>query len=462
MIGDLSTVEASPHAERRLKRWQFLTMILLIVGYAGYYLCRSNLSVATPLLIEDMAAQGTDPEVARAWLGMVASLGTLTYAIGKFFSGAIGDIQGGRRNFLTGMAGSVLFTLALAAGNTTPLFTFSWLGNRLVQSLGWVGIVKIASRWFDFSSNGSVMAIISLSYLFGDAAARAFMGILIGQGMGWRGLFVTCAGVLAALFVTCRWLLKESPNEIGAAEGAAHPLNVFGAGGEKPESTGFFNLIAPMLKNRAFQYVCILSLTTNLMRETFNTWSPTYFKEVVHLSTANAASMSAIFPFVGGISVLAAGFASDRLGRYGRARILLVGLLATGGALWLLGSLPQGSPAIWPILLVSLVGLLLIGPYSYLGGAIAIDFGGKRGSSTACGIIDGIGYLAAVLAGDGIARAVRAMGWGNTFSVLAVTSWASCIFAALLMWEQYRMNKVHMNSPTLMATPNGEEPQAVG
>ena len=51
------------------------------------------------------------------------------------------------------------------------------------------------------------------------------------------------------------------------------------------------------------------------------------------------------------------------------------------------------------------MAFLLIGPYSYLAGAISLDFGGKRGGATACGIIDGVGYLfGGVLAGNVVAR----------------------------------------------------------
>ena len=43
------------------------------------------------------------------------------------------------------------------------------------------------------------MGFISLSFLFGDAAARALIGRLIHLGLGWRGLFIVSAGVLAWL-----------------------------------------------------------------------------------------------------------------------------------------------------------------------------------------------------------------------------------------------------------------------
>src|SRR6516162_8144248 len=43
----------------RLTHWRSLTLVLLVVGYAGYYLCRSNLSVASPLILRELEAGGT-------------------------------------------------------------------------------------------------------------------------------------------------------------------------------------------------------------------------------------------------------------------------------------------------------------------------------------------------------------------------------------------------------------------
>src|SRR5579872_985491 len=164
-------VATSPDAAgtRHFRRWQGLTLALLIVGYAGYYLCRSNLSVCLPMIVDGMVRGGMDPATARIRLGSIASLGVLAYAIGKFPSGALADFLGGRRNFLLGMAGAVLFTLWFAGSASLPIFALAWIGNRMTQSLGWAGIVKISSKWFSYRSYGTVMAVVSLSFLFGDA-----------------------------------------------------------------------------------------------------------------------------------------------------------------------------------------------------------------------------------------------------------------------------------------------------
>src|SRR5215831_3576346 len=182
--------------------WQSLTVAVLVVGYAGYYLCRSNLSVSLPMVEAELASRGMDPATARLRLGSIASFGVLAYALSKFASGSAADFLGGRRNFLIGMAGAVLFTLGFAAsGGSIAVMGLMWIGNRAIQAMGWAGMVKIASRWFSSKTYGTVMAVISLSYLFGDAAARQFMAILIAKGLGWREVFYVASGTLAAIWI---------------------------------------------------------------------------------------------------------------------------------------------------------------------------------------------------------------------------------------------------------------------
>lgn len=421
----------------RLLGWQTVVVVLLVLGYSGYYLCRSNLSVAMPYIIGDMVREGYEPDYAKVALGTIASVGVFFYAVGKFVSGGVTDFLGGRLTFLGGMLGSVIFTTLFALFGTVPFFTLTWIGNRVVQSLGWVGMVKVSARWFSYSSYGTVMGIISLSYLFGDAAARAFMGWLFALGVDWRGVFVIGATILLGLFALTFFLLKESPRDIGEPEPPSNPGNVFADVGDDARPEGMRELLLPLLRNRDFLFVCLLSLGFTLLRETFNTWTPTYFTETLGLNGADAATSSALFPLLGGVSVLLAGFASDRLGRGGRALLLFLGLLLSAvGLLALAWGDLGGSPAL-PVAIVAAIAFVMIGPYSYLGGAMALDFGGKKGSATACGIIDGVGYLGGILAGDSVARLSVAFGWEGAFGVLASVAVLSSIPALLMLLDEY-------------------------
>jgi OPA family glycerol-3-phosphate transporter-like MFS transporter len=424
---------------RRLARWQTLNVALLIAGYSGYYLCRSNLSVTMPLLIGDLASRGVSAGRAQVMLGSIASLGVLAYAIGKFPSGSLADLLGGRRNFLVGMGGSIVFTLLFAASGSLPWFTLAWMGNRLVQSLGWAGAVKIASRWFPFKVYGTVMGLISLSFLFGDAVSRRFMGALISRGMGWKGVFLVTASVLSVLLLLCALLLRESPAEIGEADPAVNPANLFVQSTTPERPSGLWQLLRPFFSSYVFWLVCALSLGTTILRETFNLWTPTYFTQVIAMAPGEAANASALFPLLGGVSVILCGWLSDRLGRGGRAFLLLGGLFLSSLVLTVLSSGRLHGSRIWPVILVAVVAFLILGPYSFLAGAIALDFGGKHGSGTASGLIDGAGYLGGVLAGDSMARISVNYGWNKAFLTLAVIAFLSSITAAWFLREERKI-----------------------
>jgi len=372
---------------------------------------------------------------ARISMGAIASWGVFAYAAVKFGAGWTADFLGGKRNFLAGMGGSILFTILFGLAGGIPLFTLAWIGNRAVQSLGWAGIIKVISKWFSFTSYGTVMGIISLSFLFGDAAARQFMSVLIAHGAGWREVFAAAAAVLGLILLANVWLLKESPRELGFREPVVNPANLFADGGEASRPPSIPALLGVFARSRSFWLVCGLSLGVTLIRETFNLWTPEYFSQALGFTNAEAAQRSALFPLVGGVSVIVAGVLSDRLGPRGRAWIVLFGLLSTALVLVALACVrPQDSReiAVW---LTAAVAFLMIGPYSFFAGAMSLDFGGKQGSATASGLIDGIGYMGGILAGNSFAAASVKWGWAGAFGLLAVAAFLSTGAAVVYLWQ---------------------------
>jgi sugar phosphate permease len=73
------------------KYWQSTTVMGLFIGYTGYYICRSNLSVAAPLIMDEY------PAINKEVMGQIASLGVVFYAVGKVFNGILGDFIGGKK-----------------------------------------------------------------------------------------------------------------------------------------------------------------------------------------------------------------------------------------------------------------------------------------------------------------------------------------------------------------------------
>jgi OPA family glycerol-3-phosphate transporter-like MFS transporter len=416
---------------RAVRLQQGKVLALLFAGYGALYFCRADLSVGAPLIIDQLSRHGMSHDEAIVRIGTISSLGVLAYALGKLFLTGLGDFWGGRISFLIGLAGATLFTLQFAASSTIPLFMIAWFGNRLTQSIAWAGLIKVSSKWFDYSSYGMILGILSLSYLVGDAVARQTMGALIEHGFSWQTLFCYAAAVTAILFAANWFLLRESRVDSGFTEARTNPLNLFAS--SESRAPNIRALLGPLMRSRAFILVCLLSLGCTIIRETFNIWTPVYLRDYLGYSTSAAAGTSAIFPAVGAVSVLLSGWLSDRLGVNGRALILFVGLIASAAALLMLMTFRSGAHhSILPLLTIGLIAFCLLGPYSYLGGAFALDFGGKQASAVSSGIIDGVGYLGAVAAGDSVGRISVAAGWQGVFVVLAAVSALAAVGAGRL------------------------------
>ena len=156
--------------------WHGITLVALFVGYAGYYVCRSNLSIVNP------ADLGLD----EIGLGRIFSIGVLMYAIGKVINGIAADFVGGRVLFLFGMLASVAATVIFALGTGWWHFAIVWGVNRFVQSMGWGGLVQVSGRWFRERTLATVMGILAVSYFIGDATARLYLGWRSGRGLDWQ------------------------------------------------------------------------------------------------------------------------------------------------------------------------------------------------------------------------------------------------------------------------------------
>lgn len=421
-----------------LTRWQRTTLVALTVGYAGYYICRSNLSVAAPLLLAEYRSAGIDEER----LGLIASIGLFFYATGKLIGGTLCDFAGGRRMFLLGMLLSAFATVAFGLSGGFATFVMAWSLNRFVQSVGWGALVKIASTWFPPERLGTIMGVLALSYLFGDAFAKLLLGQLLSLGLGWRGIFGASAAILLAVAFGVSRVLKESPKDVGEEEPEARKTNLYGDRGNELRPESLADLLLPLLKSPTFLLVCVMSFGLTVLRETFNFWTPTYLVQVTHLSASDAARWSGAFPFFGGLSILAAGYLSDRFFATRRGPVMFLFLVPATLCLVGLAGVEEGSAALWPVVLISATGFLLIGPYAFLSGAISLDLGGKKASATAAGIADAVGYFGTVISLVGVARLANSESWGAAMGVLALIAGATAGTAGLYWWRRDRARRI--------------------
>lgn len=417
----------------RAARWRLATAAALIGGYAGYYLCRSNLSVALPALVADPTA-GID----RSAAGALVSAGVLAYAGGKSITGVAGDFIGGRRLFLAGLFGSVLATIAFSVSTGIGALAACWIVNRFMQSAGWGGLTKIVAHWCPATHYGAVMSVLSLSFLFGDAIGRYALGELLSADVGWRGLFLWAAAILLVIGGIDVLILRDSPRDVGLPEPDVHDGNVFGHSGAESRPDGLQALLRPYAASFSFWLVCVLSGTLTLIREAFNAWIPVYLVDVHHLASGTAARYSAVFPLLGGVSSLLVGVLGDRVARDNRVAIMIPAMSVCAASLALLGVATSREDLTLSLWAIGGTAFSLLGPYTLLAGAIALDFGGRKGSATAAGLIDTAGYVGGVLSGFAVGRVVTSGGWPMVFWLLGAIALMAVFTATLYGVERRR------------------------
>lgn len=418
-----------------LQRWRISTFWVMLIGYIGYYICRGNISVALPLISKELNYTNTQ-------LGLVLTLSELAYAAGKFINGPLADKLGGKKIFLIGMAGAIVFNVLFPLNSTLLWFSVIWCCCRYFLSMGWGGIIKTIGDWYPPEVSGTVMGFISVNFQFGGAIAVLIGGLLLSMGFGWQELFYIPAMILSLIFIWSYFASKEKPQDVfpGVAFGrSASKLKSISEQNEVEDinkKVSSLENIFILLKIPFFRQILLFSFITTLLRSIFLFWTPKFLVDI-GMGDVNAALKSAVFPLLGCVGTILLGWYTDKYAKDGN-RTRMMGLMLSGLVLslitiaYLVPFRLEYQNAI--VVLLGLSGFFLYGPYSMSSGALTLDVAGAKRAGSATGMIDGIGYIGGALAAWGAGYISDSLGWSSVFYVLsgfAVLSVLSCLFMSL-------------------------------
>ena len=116
---------------RLISKWQKKMFWLMWITYASFYLCRVNISIAMPKIMEEYG-------LTKSEMGLILSSLFLLYAIGQFINGQLGDKLNSRRIITFGLLSSAILNVIFGF-NTGILIimVIIWGLNGYFQSMGW-------------------------------------------------------------------------------------------------------------------------------------------------------------------------------------------------------------------------------------------------------------------------------------------------------------------------------------
>jgi len=327
---------------------------------------------------------------------------------------------------LIGILGSVICNIIFGFGQELMFFIIIWSINAFFQSMGWLSMVSIMSQWFSSGESGKAMGILSLSYLLGDFGARSSASFIVGQdGLPWPYLFWIHAALFAGIGLMMWILVKPKPEKNGLPDVDTYSRLINPEPWELTESTKRKSnkkrkdekkiWLFMMIKSKWFWLVCLIYLGFSIVRYVFWNWSIFYLREK-GMGTSTAIITSAVFPLLGSLGAIAAGWISDKMNaRRGPVIAVMASFLVV--AIYVFSQIPSTNPMMM-IITLGFIGFALTGPYSLLAGAMAIDFGSKHTAAAAAGIIDAVGAVGAMLSGAGMGYLIDRYQWNGAFMIV--------------------------------------------
>lgn len=294
------------------------------------------------------------------WVGLAIPAYVAPQGLAVLLAGPLSDRLGRRHVILAALSAFCLITAATVSAGSVAAF----IGWRLATGVVAAGVVPIGLTLIGdvipYAQRGRAVGWLFGS-IAGGTAAGAAMGALLEPWLGWRGLFLLVA-VLVASVVAAALGTRAFPRRLHRA--APPPWSVV--------ARGYAQLLAHARARRTYGYV----LLNAILQSGVFTWLGVYLHQRFGLDETHIGL--ALLGY--GVPGLLFGPVIGRLAdRHGRARIIPVGVSLTGVcALALAPTLPLALVQV-AIVLLSL-GFDLTQP---LLAGIATDLKGARGQAVA-------------------------------------------------------------------------------
>jgi sugar phosphate permease len=299
----VSTSVSTPLATPlRVRAAQRSALTVLVIGGTLNYIDRATLSVANPLIRQDLGLSIAD-------MGLLLSAFLWAYAFFQLPGGALVDRVGPRRLLTVGM---LVWSLAQAvAGFVTSFWSFSIA--RVFLGLGeapmFSSCVRVVRDWFANHQRGLGMGICNTTSSLGPAISPPILTFLM-LSFGWRWMFIIMG--IAGVAVAVVWYLvfrDVRETELTADERA------FLTHGEEARvaETVTFQEWRSLFKFRTTWGLICGFFGIVYMTWLFQAWLPGYLELQRHMDIRTTGFVASV-PFICGvIGSLGFGWITDKL-----------------------------------------------------------------------------------------------------------------------------------------------------
>jgi OPA family glycerol-3-phosphate transporter-like MFS transporter len=375
-------IEHAPELIRRRR----INWIIVGMTYAFLYMGRYNLTVASKA--------GVLPTTN---FSDIFGVGTFVYGVSFLINGPLTDRYGGRTTIIVSAVGAaaanigigIVLQLGLHGSALLWPLTVLYAANMYFQSFGAAAIVKVNAAWFHLRERGTFGGIFGILISLGIYFAFDWNGMLV-KVLPPSWIFYLPAMILIVCAVGDVLVVRDSPSGAGLPDFETGDAS---SGDEGPPLSAF-EVGRKMLTNPIIITITMIEFCSGYLRNTIMQFYPIFSSRTgggTPFVSNNWGLMTCVAGITGGIF---AGTISDQLfqSRRGPVSAVLYGFMFAG-SLVMIVALP--SPLLgWLMVFMS---MCIIAVHGMLSGTASMDFGGKKNTGVAVGIIDGFVYLGTAL-----------------------------------------------------------------
>ncbi len=318
----MSLAPDSHHQPLTVPQWR----VLILLGFSVFisYIDRSNLSIAAPMLKDQL-------NLSASQLGILLSSFFWTYASLQLFSGWLVDRLNVNWVFAGGFFLWSVATIGIGLVHGFVLLLTLRLLLGIGESIAYPSYSKIIALHYREEHRGIANAIVSAGLALGPGFGILAGGLLIVR-FGWRSFFI----VLGLLSLS--WLLPWI-TWMPDAKAAIHV--------DRVAAPSF----AALLRQRSAWGTCVAMFGHNYVNYFLLTWLPFYLVRERHFSMYSMAKIGGAAYIMGACLAVTTGWVSDRLIRSGSTptrvrKTIVAGGLAGAGILLLLCAISTPSLSI--------------------------------------------------------------------------------------------------------------------
>jgi len=447
-------------------QWKrFLVFFLTFLSYALYHASRKNLSGVKASVSKDWLGNDTtnpheplfpNENQAKNFLGFLDGIFMIFYAAALFFWGWLGDRWDPKHVAVLGMIGSAV-TLTLFGSfpywldfYSTSFYILIYVLFGILQACGWPNEVTIMANWFPKENRGAVMGAWASCQPVGNILGALVISFVIPLGYQWtfavNSALIFIGGVLLHFCINTKPEKSPSRENTGTLIDQENDDNQVTDGVEEINHEPISFWQALLLPN-VLAY-CLCNACVKMVNYAFFFWLPFYLTHKFGWSEAAANQLATWYDIGGVVGSIAGGIVSDRLGH--RSPIIMTMLVASLFSLFIYSDL--GPNKLINVLMMTVLGVTISGPYNLIVGTISVDLGSQpalagneKAMSTVTGLIDGTGSAGSAIGQFFVPVIQNAFGWSYVFYMFIIMNFlsAACLTRrfyadALDVWRNYR------------------------